>query len=151
MQHVIKLQKQFAHPSAKSLKLLLSNAQCLDKDIEQIIDEVSDKCDTSKRFKKTLSRPVASLPLVARFNQVLAMDLSVSFLNSVYFLHLIDMYSRFSLSKVIHIWQKKTKNIFTDAVIKMWIGTGLGSPEKNSFLQWREILQQRIWWNVSTF
>ena len=69
------------------------------------------------------------------------MDLSVFFLNSVYFLHLIDMYSRFSLSKVIN--DKKAETVI-DAVIKMWIGTGLGSPEKNSFLQWREILQQRI-------
>ena len=72
------------------------------------------------------SRSVISLSLATRFNQVLAMDLSV-FKNGVYFLHLIDMYSRFSLSKVIY--DKKAETI-TDAVIKMWIGTGLGSPER---------------------
>ena len=48
---VTKLHRQFAHPSAKNLKALLKNAEHLDDEISQIVDNISAECETCKRYK----------------------------------------------------------------------------------------------------
>ena len=50
---IIKLHKQFAHPSADRLKNLIRNSGTNDKSIDKIIDSVTNDCDSCKRFKKT--------------------------------------------------------------------------------------------------
>ena len=123
---ILKLHRQFAHPSAKSLKSLLLSAEALDKETEQKIKEITEKCTICKRYKKTPSRPAVCLPLATRFNETVAMDLK-EFKPGIYFLHIIDIYTRFSLAKVI---KRKLPSVIVDNVILMWIASGLGAPEK---------------------
>ena len=89
---VTKLHRQFAHPSAKNLKAL-KNAEHLDDEISQIVDNISVECETCKRNKKTPPTPVISLPLATRFSEVNTMDLKK--FGDVYFLHLMDLFTRF--------------------------------------------------------
>ena len=94
---VQKLHRQFAHPSARNLKALMKNVDAVDNEVNEIIEQISDNCNICKRFKKTPARPVVCMPLANKFNQVTAMDLK-HFKDGIYFLHLIDLFSRFSLS-----------------------------------------------------
>ena len=121
-----KLHRQFAHPSATSLKALLKSADVLDKESEEKITEITENCTICKRYKKTPSRPAVCLPLATRFNETVAMDLK-EFKPGIYFLHVIDLYTRFSLAKVI---KRKLPSVIVDNVILMWIASGLGPPEK---------------------
>ena len=123
---VQKLHRQFAHPSARNLKALMKNADAVDSEVSEIIEQISDNCNVCTRFKSTPARPVVCMPLANKFNQVIAMDLK-HFKGGVYFLHLIDLFSRFSLSQVI---TRKLPSVIVDAVIKMWIASGLGTPRK---------------------
>ena len=122
---VTKLHRQFAHPSAKNLKALLKNAEHLDDEISQIVDNISVECETCKRYKKTPPTLVVSLPLATRFNEVIAMDLKK--FGDVYFLQLIDLFTRFCKSEVI---MRKTPSVIIDSVITEWIGAGMGAPDK---------------------
>ena len=66
---VTKLHRQFAHPSAKKLKALLKNAEHLDDEVSQMVDNISVECERCKRYKKTSPTPVVSLPLATRFKK----------------------------------------------------------------------------------
>ena len=122
---VTKLHRQFAHPSAKNLKAFLKSAGHLDDDTSQIVDNISAECETCKRYKKTPPTPVISLPPATRFNEVITMD-SKKF-GDVYFLHLIDLFTRFCKSKVI---TRKIPNVIIGSVITEWIGAVMGAPDK---------------------
>ena len=114
------MHRQFAHPSAKNLKALLKNAEHLDDEISQIVDNISVECETCKRYKKTPPTPVVSLPLATKFNGVIAMDLKK--FGDVYFLHLIGLFIIFCKSKVI---MRKTPSVITE-----WIGADMGAPDR---------------------
>eukprot|EP00112_Aurelia_sp_Birch-Aquarium-sp1_P025638 Seg862.3 transcript_id=Seg862.3/GoldUCD/mRNA.D3Y31 product="hypothetical protein" protein_id=Seg862.3/GoldUCD/D3Y31 len=72
---VKKLHKQFGHPSVARLKSLLKDAGVNDDSILEHVAQVSERCDTCKRFQRTPTRPVVSLPLATEFNDVVAMDM----------------------------------------------------------------------------
>ena len=122
---VKKLHRQFAHPTAKSLKAIMKNADVLDEECDTLVDDVSKKCDVCKRYKKTPARPVVCLPLAKQFNDVVAMDLKQY--GDVYFLHFIDLFTRFSKSKVI---RRKTPRLVVDSIATEWIAAGFGPPKK---------------------
>ena len=105
-----KLHKQFAHPTAMRLKSLLKDAGGYTKDHLDYVDRVTDNCEVCKRFKKTPARPVVSLPLATEFNEVVAIDLK-EWKPNVYFLHLVDVATRFSLAAVV---RKKTPEVITE-------------------------------------
>ena len=107
---------QFAHPSAKNLKALLKNAEHSDDEISQIVDNISAECETCKRYKKTPP---------TRFNEVIAMDLKK--FGDMYFLHLIDLFTRFCKSKVI---TRKIPSVVIDSVTRELIGAGMGALDK---------------------
>ena len=109
------MHRQFADPSAKHL----------DNEISQIVDNISAECETCKRYKKTPPTLVVSLPLATRFNEVIAIDLKK--LDDVYFLHLIDLFTRFCKRKVI---TRKSPSVIIDSVITEWIGAGMGANDK---------------------
>ncbi len=123
---VQKLHKQFAHPSGRRLLLLLQDAGIQDQVCLDLVDEVTSECDVCLKFKKTPPKPVVGLPLATEFNEVVAMDLKV-WKPGVYFLHLIDVATRFSLAAVI---KKKTPETIIDEILKLWIGSGFGPPRK---------------------
>ena len=69
-----KLHYQFGHPRSQRLKGLLKNAGITDEEYDQCIDEISEGCEICKKYQRTPSRPIVSLPLAKDFNDV-AMDL----------------------------------------------------------------------------
>ena len=124
---VTKLHKQFAHPSKKRLKSLLVDAGIYDKECEEILKKLSANCHICLEFSKTPARPVVSLPLATKFNQVVVMDLKEKTKNKVWYLHLIDAATRLTISSVIY---NKLPATIIEKVMLMWIGAGFGAPGK---------------------
>ena len=120
-----KLHRQFAHPTAKSLKAIMKNAEVFDDECSTLIDDLSRKCEVCKRFKKTPSRPVVCLPMAKEFNEVVAIDLKT--FRDVYFIHFSDLHTRFHKAKVI---KRKNPKTIVDSIATEWIGAGFGPPRK---------------------
>ena len=124
---VIKIHKQFAHPTKDRLKTLLSDAGVYDEQCDAILDWLSKNCETCLKFRKTPARPVVGLPLATEFNGVVVMDLKEKVKGKVWYLHLIDAATRFSVSNVIY--NKKPATVI-DKIMTSWIGAGFGAPAK---------------------
>ena len=121
----LKLHKQFAHPPAERLLKLLSNSEYgSDLELIQEIKEVSEKCDTCKKYKRTPSRPVVGMPMATKFNQTVAMD--IKYMKGKPVLHMIDALTRFSACVVVPSKQPKC---IVDVVFKHWISI-FGPPGK---------------------
>ena len=86
----------------------MRRAGVLTPELKRTNQNVVKDCKICNRYKKTLPRPVVSLPLAGRFNEVIAMDLKVVKNGSLYFIHFIDLFTRFSKTKVIHITTPET-------------------------------------------
>lgn len=121
-----KLHKQFAHPSSKRLKSLLKDAGGYTADHMDSVDRITSDCNVCKQYKKTPARPAVSLPLATEFNEVVAIDLK-EWKPNVYFLHLVDVATRFSLATVV---KKKTPELITEKIMTVWIGSGIGPPKR---------------------
>ena len=93
---------------------------------DQLIDQIRKNCVTCKHCKKTPPRLVVYMPMATQFNEVVAMDLK-HFRCGIYFLHLIDLHTRFSLAKII---QSKHPSVIVQNVIMMWVTNGFETPEK---------------------
>ena len=65
---VQKLHRQFAHPSARNLKALMKDADAVDSEMNEIIEQISDNCNVCKWFKRTPACPVVCMPLANKFN-----------------------------------------------------------------------------------
>ena len=112
-----KLHRQFAHPSEKKLKELLKDAEVWKDEYTDVFHDVCSKCDVCKRYATTPPRPVVAIPLASEFNEVVCMDLKIW--NGQYILHLIDAWSRYSVS--VPLKTKKAEEVI-DQVMKSWIG-----------------------------
>ena len=122
------LHRQFGHTTARRLRFYFTKAGIVDKEYMNLIDDVTEKCEICPKWKKTPSRPIVSLPMATEFNETVAMDLKIwNKEKHIYILHLIDLFTRFSISTII---TSKDCQVVVDKVMQCWIGTGLGTPEK---------------------
>ena len=119
-----KLHRQFGHPSADRLVKLLRAAGSKNKHLEAEIQALSESCDTCKKFKKAPPRPVVSMPMSYRFNEMIAMDLKCW--DKCYFLVIIDLATRFCAATVINNKQPAT---VIDGIFLCWISV-FGAPSK---------------------
>ena len=120
-----KLHRQFAHPPSDRLIRLLNRSEHKDnQELKVEIKNVTDTCDICRRFKRTPSRPVVSLPLSSEFNELVAMD--IKFYQGVPLLHLIDSCTRYSVAAVLK--SKQSKEVI-DSIFKFWISI-FGRPQK---------------------
>ncbi|XP_057310466.1 uncharacterized protein LOC130648431 [Hydractinia symbiolongicarpus] len=122
---VVKLHKQFGHPTAKRLASLLVDAKLYDEDCKRILDQIEQDCETCKKFKQTPPRPVVSLPLATDFNQCVVMDLKEWVKSKIRLFYLIDAATRFTLATVI---RSKLPSVIIDKTMQLWIGNGFGVP-----------------------
>ena len=113
---LVKLHRQMGHPTEAKLVALLKDANCWSDEYMQLMNKVYDRCDRCKEFARTPPRPVVSLPMASKFNEVIAMDLKAW--GSRWILHLIDMFSRYSISVFV---SRKTKETIIDNIITQWI------------------------------
>ena len=122
---MVKLHRQFGHPSSSSLKELLKGANILDKESSKIIDYIEMNCETCHKYKKTAPRPVVRMPMATRFNELLTVYLKNW--GKGYIIHLIDMFSRFSRAKFI---SNKLPSTIIDCISTEWVALGFGPPGK---------------------
>ena len=115
----LKLHRQFGHADNKKLKSLLLDAKVNDQELNQAIDQISDKCESCLKYKRNPSKPVVGLPMAKTFNETVAMDLK-EYDNSkgIWFLHLIDHFTRYSQSCVI---RTKRKEEIIKRIFEIWI------------------------------
>ncbi len=121
---VLKLHRQFAHPSAPKLKALLVDAGVWQGELQDVLDSVYDGCELCRVYKKTPPRPAVALPMARKFNEKVAMDLKKW--QGRWILHLVDMWSRFSISVFI---QRKKPSEVIDKIMLCWVGAGFGVME----------------------
>ena len=122
-----KLHHQFGHPSIKRLKQLLTDAEIDDSESHSLVEEITNGCDTCAKFKRTPSRPIVSMNMAKEMNDIVALDLKEYKKNDIYFLHMIDLATRFSRTCII---RSKDPKVIVEGIITTWIGSGLGAPRK---------------------
>ena len=124
---LVKLHKQFAHCSSSKLVSLLNNAGIKGSNYSAKLEQIQAGCEICARNGRSRPRPNVGLPLATKFNEVLAMDLhQVDFKENIWFLHMIDEYSRFSVATIIY--NKKAETIF-QLVVSLWFYR-FGPPDK---------------------
>ena len=120
-----KLHQQFGHPVAHRLIKLIKDSGNDNDNLLKAVEDVTNNCDTCKRYKKTAPRPVVTFPLATIFNETVAMDLKIFENNSIYFLHLIDHATRFSAAGVI---RNKRAETIVKKLFEIWISI-YGCPQ----------------------
>ena len=81
------------------------------------MSQIEEKCELCKIYAKTPSIPIVSMPMATKFNEKVASDLKQWKSRGI--LHIIDMWSRYTLS--IFIDRKKPSNVI-DNLMTHWIG-----------------------------
>ena len=122
---VLKLHRQFAHPPANRLKKLLMDSGVKNKPILNIIEEVTNACDTCQKLHKAPNRPAVGFPLASEFNETVALDLK-QLKHGIYILHLIDHATRYSSGCII---RNKNKETIVDGIMLYWV-KWFGAPHK---------------------
>lgn len=123
-QALLKLHRQFAHPPLHKLKALIKDAGAWEDDFARDLETIQERCQVCKQYTKTPCRPAVALPMAHRFNQKVCMDLKKW--NGKWILHMIDMYSRLTVSVFI---KRKTPQEVLDKVMTHWIGAAFGVME----------------------
>lgn len=118
---MLKLHRQFGHPSVDKLANLLRDADVWEPNFEDILTQIKNDCQTCKIYRRTPSRPVVGMPMASKFNETVALDLKKW--KDRHILHMIDMWSRLTIS--VFIKDKRPKTI-VDCILQHWIGAGYG-------------------------
>ena len=122
-----KLHRQLNHASKEKLKTLVKNSKDFnDPDFLRLIDECVDKCKLCFSHKRVPPRPVVTLPLADRFNQVVCMDLKEYIHNKSWILHLIDAATRYSCACIVY---SKNPDEIVSKIFLMWVAY-FGCPMK---------------------
>ena len=92
-----------------------SNADLLTKDLKETIEKVVDQCRVCQKFRKSMPRPLTTLPKCNDFNQIVTLDLKLWV--TKYILWMVCSFTRFIKGVVI---PNKEARTVMDAVIKNW-------------------------------
>ena len=111
-----KLHKQFGHRPKESFITLLKNAGAWTPDMNQIITKIIEGCEGCIKRKRNPDRPTVAMPMASEFNQKVAIDLS--FFQGIPILHMIDMYSRLTIS--VSLNRKKPSEVI-DKILGKWV------------------------------
>ena len=111
---LIKIHKQFAHPSKAKFKSLLADSNMWNDEYSDFINELYEKCEICHRFKVTPSRPIVSLSLANDFNDAAAIE--KHWKNNLYILYMVDIFTKFTLGSFI---KDKTPDTIIDTIAQM--------------------------------
>ena len=89
-----------------------------DKEFLACIGDVCKTCNICVAYKAAPLKPVVSLPLANKFNQVVCLDLKEYVHNKVWILHMIDAATRYSQARLI---TTKRKEEIAKKIFEMWI------------------------------
>ena len=115
-QILTKLHWQFGHSSSTKIINLLKDAQIWDTKYRDMLKRIVQECNICRKFSKTPSRSKVALPMAHSFNDIVCIDLK-SWKNG-YILHIIDMWSCYSVS--VFVRSKQPKEII-DKIMGRWI------------------------------
>ena len=120
LKSIEKLHRQFGHCTAKKLCELLRNCGHKNDNINELAKEALSSCDVCVKFGRSEPKPVVSLPLSSGFNDVVALDLHqvTEISNNCYYIHIIDLFTRYSAAKLI--FDKTAETIF-QTLNSIWI------------------------------
>ena len=117
----LELHMQFSHPNSSRLINLLNNCEIVDEELISFIKELDTKCEICLKYKKSKLQPIVRFPLAKSFNETIAMDLKEwSNSKKIWFLHIIDHATRYSVSSVI---RSKKKEVIVKKIFQCWIGS----------------------------
>ena len=133
------LHMQFAHPPKKEFVKLLKNGNYWNDKFTETIENIYKSCKTCEVFSKTPSRPVVAMPEAEAFGELVVMDLKSW--QKIYLLHMIDAFSRFSISAVI---KTKTPQVVAHQFLLKWVGAGYGLCKKIKFDNGGEFSNEEI-------
>ena len=120
----LKLHRQFSHASKEKLKKLVQSSESFnDVEFIRMIEQVCDKCDICRKFKKPPLKPIVCMPLSQEFNGTVCMDLKEHVHNKSWIFHMIDSATKLSAAQLIH----DKKETVVQAIFTSWI-TYFGSP-----------------------
>ena len=54
---------QFSHAKSDKLKVLLQDAEVMDKGLEDLLDRLDDPCSICKKYRRPKPRPVVGFPM----------------------------------------------------------------------------------------
>ena len=122
-----KLHSQFGHCSAVKLADLINSSSKCSVTIQDVKSAL-EKCGVCARYGRVNVIPKVSLPLASDFNHCVSIDLHhlTELGKSVYFVHLIDVCTRFSAACIIH---DKTPETIVEKVFFLWV-CRYGPPRK---------------------
>ena len=120
-----KWHKQFAHPPAHKLLKLLESAGINNPDMKAAIEDISNKCQTCQKFKKTPTKPVVAFPLASRFNETVAIDLK-DIRPGTKIINIVDHATRYSQAAIV---RNKTAPEIVKKLFDTWIRI-FGCPER---------------------
>ena len=104
----IKLRRHFSHPSGDKVITLLKDTNINDKQLFDMVKNITSNCKVFQKYKKPKPKPIVSFPLAKTFNETVALDSKEWKSNpKVWFLHVIDHLTRFSASRVIKTKRKE--------------------------------------------
>jgi hypothetical protein len=89
---ILKLHRQFAHPTEPKLVALMKDAGVWREEFQDCVRDIYDTCQLCKMYASTPARPVVAMPMAKNFNEKVAMDLKKW--REKWILHLVDMWSR---------------------------------------------------------
>ena len=119
---ITKLHRQFSHCREERLTELLAKAGHESKAVKDLVRQVCSSCEVCVRYGRAPARPIVSLPLSNHFNDVISLDLHElrEIGHSVYYIHIIDLFTRFSQAGIIY--DKKGSTIVS-SLNKLWCFT----------------------------
>ncbi|KAL5011741.1 hypothetical protein ScPMuIL_010292 [Solemya velum] len=121
-----KLHKQFGHASAERLTKLLKSAGTTDKSTLAMLQNITHDCEICAKLKKPTPRPVVGLPLATEYNETIAVDLHELENGRVWYLHIIDEFTRFSAGCIV---RTKCSSEFVKKFMEIWICVH-GAPKR---------------------
>lgn len=127
-QELLRMHRNFCHPSSKKLLALIrrSNIQHIDQETRKMLDDISKTCSTCQTFAtKTQRFKVRILSDEVLFNREVALDLM--YLEGKALLHVVDIDTHFNSAQFLtgntveHVW---------DAFLTCWTTMYIGHPSK---------------------
>ena len=110
-------------PLVKELIRLINNAGIKDSNLEKEVDNVSNKCITCIKYRKSFNRPVVCMPLASEFNEMIGIDLKIW--GKQYFLVIVDIATRFCAACII---EDKMPSTIVRGLFLTWVAT-FGPPK----------------------
>ena len=123
---VIKLHRQFIHPSSYKLITLFKDANLNDKELFAMVKNINNNSKVYQKYKEPKPKPVVIFLLATNLNKTVALGLKEwKSYTKVCFLHIIDHPTQFSASCVINMKQKEE---IIKQVVRLWVSI-FGSPK----------------------